>query len=279
MEITTLFLGGLPQTIEESQALEILSKVGQVEVIRIVLDSKTKKGRGYAFFDIDDTLKKKFLQSQLVCEGRILQIRDANIRLQPESNIQKHRVFFQFSEFEKKEILKESLSRYGQLVDFYLYTDFLGKLKGYGFCDFETKDSKIKLLEKESILLENDQSIRIYSDKAKLSKAAKLLKRKLNKKRRLVKNQETSHLRDSQSDKAYESVNESVSKPQTVRMDINDVQDPQDLVNLLLGDVHDSSATTVKNIVACSSRFTNRDNELRMNRVIHHFALFCYYIY
>jgi len=182
-QTVTLFIGGLPPYVSESDVKSILETIGPVQDIRVIQDRKTGKGRGYAFFKTDAELEGCFLKKKLEYQGQELHIRDAKVSTTPVDGDQTTRAYYRFNQLEvDKDDLKAYFShRFGGLLEFHLYCDFKGMHKGYGFFDLFSESMLKKVLKLRRIKSIKFGDIFFFDSKIRTKKAI-LAEKKKNKK-------------------------------------------------------------------------------------------------
>lgn len=146
-----LFVGGMHRDSNIEEIELALKNIGEYSEFRLILDNRNAH-RGYAFITVPEKSLKAFLESEICISNTKLFINKAQKKCD-DSSVTK-RLYF-MKDFMDPSPLDESrvkkfFMRYGKISDVHIFTNHVGKSKGYGFCDFTEDEAKHRLLKQKS---------------------------------------------------------------------------------------------------------------------------------
>jgi RNA recognition motif-containing protein len=55
----TIYIGNIPYSMDEEKLLNVFQKFGPIESVRVIVDNKTKRPKGYAFVEMKNASDEK----------------------------------------------------------------------------------------------------------------------------------------------------------------------------------------------------------------------------
>jgi len=184
--IVNLFVGSLPFSMTQEDLEKSLLLIAPVSDVRLIIDKKSLRSKGYGFFSAQKKDRQLFLDSNIQHEGLAILIKDGFTV--DDEDTPENRVFFRiFPKESRLEDLNNSLSKMNKLKYVHLYERVDGTSKGYGFIEFDSSKLAQSLLKKNRVKLGMLELV-FFNTKFLVQKALKREKRKLAKKRKKAQN-------------------------------------------------------------------------------------------
>lgn len=125
-----------------------MKEIGEYKDFRTILDRKNVK-RGYAFISVHKDSVDKFLDVRIEVDGAALFVNFAKKKC--DKNSLESRLYFMTDLNKSVSVDSNDISDFfstrGNVQSVHLYRNHQGKFKNYGFCDFKTKEEKVRVLD------------------------------------------------------------------------------------------------------------------------------------
>ncbi|KOM51490.1 hypothetical protein LR48_Vigan09g014900 [Vigna angularis] len=159
---TTLYVGDLDETIDESQLFIIFDHVAKVVSVRICRDYATGKSLGYAYV----TYSSRYNAAKAIKELNFVSVNGKTIRVTYSNRDPSVRKSGRANLYVKNlapsiyhKALYDLCSSFGNILSCTVATDASGQSKGYGFVQFESEASAKEAIEKLNGTLLKDKKI------------------------------------------------------------------------------------------------------------------------
>lgn len=149
-ELSEIFVAGFSHQINVDSLTGLLSPIASISEVRVIIDQRTNRAKGYGFFKTSSSNSEKFFSSKVTLDGQPLTIKPAFRK----HNNDSHRVFFMASSCTSLSLntLQHILKLYGKIEVFQAYPSQCPK-SNKGFVDYQNKDSVLKLLALREVTL------------------------------------------------------------------------------------------------------------------------------
>ncbi|KAJ7966593.1 Polyadenylate-binding protein [Quillaja saponaria] len=159
---TSLYVGDLDQSVNDSQLYDVFSQIGSVISVRVCVDLATRRSLGYGYVNFSspqDAARALEVLNFTPLNNKPIRImyshRDPTIRKSGTANI--------FIKNLEKSIdhkaLHETFSSFGNILSCKLATDASGQSKGYGFVQFDNDESAQNAIDKLNGMLINEKQV------------------------------------------------------------------------------------------------------------------------
>ncbi|XP_062101936.1 polyadenylate-binding protein 2-like isoform X2 [Humulus lupulus] len=162
MVTTSLYVGDLDATINETQLFEMFSQMGQVVSVRVCRDLSSRRSLGYGYVNFSNPQEASRALNMMnfsVVNGKPIRImysnRDPSIRKSGTGNI----FVKNLDKGIDNKALHETFSTFGNILSCKIATDASGQSKGYGFVQFDTEEAAQSAIEKLNGMLLNDKQV------------------------------------------------------------------------------------------------------------------------
>ncbi|KAF6175327.1 hypothetical protein GIB67_021832 [Kingdonia uniflora] len=180
---TPLYVGDLESNVTGNQLYDLFSQLGKVVSIRVCRDKTTWRSLGYAYVNYSNAQDAARALDKLnftPLNGKPIRImfchRDPNIFKSGNANV--------FIKNLEKTIdnkgLQEVFSNFGNILSCKIATDPTGQSKGYGFVQFENKESAQNAIDRLNGMLMNDKPVFVGPFLRKQEREAAINQVKLN---------------------------------------------------------------------------------------------------
>ena len=192
----TLFINNLPFDVEKEQIKETFCDFGKILDIRIIYNPHTQKPRGYGYVEFEDENSiDKIINSDKNFEinGRKITI-SKSISVEKLRNAVKYVIHisnlnFKVKEKDIEELISKEINIENDLKKIFLCKDEDGKFKGYGFIEFNNKESFDKILKLNGKVFKG-RNLVIKESTRNITEKSENDKKFINKKRKKSKNSE-----------------------------------------------------------------------------------------
>lgn len=184
----SLFIGGLTSEMTHSSVLSCIQQAVSVTDLRLIMDHKTGRSRGYGFFTVPTQLCAKMaLQASPLSLGTHQLIIKPAFDPSADEQQSSTRVFLKSKPaLTSEHAITQAVKSLGTPSLIHLYRDFNGLPKAYGFIEFESEAVIGKALTLKKIYYKEKHEISFYPTKLLVRKALKVSKRKANRKARMA---------------------------------------------------------------------------------------------
>ncbi|KAF4380837.1 hypothetical protein F8388_017191 [Cannabis sativa] len=162
MVTTSLYVGDLDASINETQLFEMFSQMGQVVSVRVCRDLSSRRSLGYGYVNFSNPQEASRALNMMnfsVVNGKPIRImysnRDPSIRKSGTGNI----FVKNLDKGIDNKALHETFSTFGNILSCKIATDVSGQSKGYGFVQFDTEEAAQSAIEKLNGMLLNDKQV------------------------------------------------------------------------------------------------------------------------
>uniref|UniRef100_A0A7N0TPX2 Polyadenylate-binding protein n=2 Tax=Kalanchoe fedtschenkoi TaxID=63787 RepID=A0A7N0TPX2_KALFE len=159
---TPLYVGDLDVNVSDSQLYDLFNRVGQVVSVRVCRDLSTGLSLGYGYVNFtsaQDAMKAIEELNFTPLNGKTIRVthsyRDPTVRKSGAGNI----YIKNLDRSIDNKALQETFSTFGPIVSCKLVTDASGQSLGYGFVQFESKESAQSAIEKLNGMLINGKQV------------------------------------------------------------------------------------------------------------------------
>ena len=201
----TLFINNLPFDVEKEQIKETFCDFGKILDIRIIYNPHTQKPRGYGYVEFEDENSiDKIINSDKNFEinGRKITI-SKSISVEKLRNAVKYVIHisnlnFKVKEKDIEELISKYIDKEKDLEKIFLCKDEDGKFKGYGFIEFNNKESFDKILKLNGKVFKG-RNLVIKESTRNITEKSENDKKFINKKRKKSKNSEEKEISEDNS--------------------------------------------------------------------------------
>ncbi|KAH9692404.1 polyadenylate-binding protein 8 [Citrus sinensis] len=193
---TSLYVGDLDFNVTDSQLYDLFSQVGQVLSVRVCRDLSTRRSLGYGYVNYAnpaDVASSQFLTIVTFLAARALDVlnftplnnksirimyshRDPSIRKSGTGNI----FIKNLDKSIDHKALHDTFSSFGNILSCKIATDGSGQSKGFGFVQFENKESAQNAIDKLNGMLINDKQVFVGHFLRKQERETVAIKTKFN---------------------------------------------------------------------------------------------------
>ena len=196
----TLFINNLPFDVIKEQIKETFCDFGKILDIRIIYNPHTQKPRGYGYVEFEDENSiDKIINSDKTFEinGRKITV-SKSISVEKLRNAVKYvlhisNLNFKIKEKDIEELISKDIDLENDLKKILLCKDDDGKFKGYGFIEFNNKESFDKILKLNGKVFKG-RNLVIKESTRNITEKSENDKKFINKKRKKSKNLEESEI-------------------------------------------------------------------------------------
>ena len=196
----TLFINNLPFDVTKEQIKETFCDFGKILDIRIIYNPHTQKPRGYGYVEFEDENSiDKIINSDKTFEinGRKITV-SKSISVEKLRNAVKYvlhisNLNFKIKEKDIEELISKDIDLENDLKKILLCKDDDGKFKGYGFIEFNNKESFDKILKLNGKVFKG-RNLVIKESTRNITEKSENDKKFINKKRKKSKNLEESEI-------------------------------------------------------------------------------------
>ena len=203
----TLFINNLPFDVEKEQIKETFCDFGKILDIRIIYNPHTQKPRGYGYveFEEENSIDK------IINSDKIFEINGRKITVSKSISVEKLRnavkyvihisnLNFKVKEKDIEELISKEIDIKNDLKKIFLCKDDEGKFKGYGFIEFNNKESFDKILKLNGKIFKG-RNLVIKESTRNITEKNENDKKFMNKKRKKSKNFEESEISENNNEK------------------------------------------------------------------------------
>ena len=196
----TLFINNLPFDVIKEQIKETFCDFGKILDIRIIYNPHTQKPRGYGYVEFEDENSiDKIINSDKTFEinGRKITV-SKSISVEKLRNAVKYvlhisNLNFKIKEKDIEELISKDIDLENDLKKILLCKDDDGKFKGYGFIEFNNKESFDKILKLNGKVFKG-RNLVIKESTRNITEKSENDKKFINKKRKKSQNLEESEI-------------------------------------------------------------------------------------
>ena len=186
----TLFLNNLPFDIEKEQIKKIFNNYGKILDIRIIYNPQTQKPRGYGYVEFEEENSI----DNIINGDKNFEINGRKIMVSKSISVEKLRnavkyvlhisnLSFKVKEKDIEELISKEIDKEKDLKKIHLCKNDEGKFKGYGFIEFNNKESFDKILKLNGLVFKG-RNLVIKESTRNITEKAENNKQFLNKKRK-----------------------------------------------------------------------------------------------
>ena len=225
----TLFINNLPFNVKKEDICKIFEKFGKILDIRIIINPHTQKPRGYAYVEFED----EYIVDKVLDSNQTFVINDRNIIVSKSISVEKLRnavkyvahisnLNFKIKEKDIKELISKEIDIEKNLKKIFLCKDDDGKFKGYGFIEFNNKESLDKLLKLDGKVFKG-RNLVIKESTRNITEKSENNQKFIGKKRKKSKNVEESEKSEISNDKNNINISENnKAKNKKIKMNNSD---------------------------------------------------------
>ncbi|KAL3732887.1 hypothetical protein ACJRO7_022409 [Eucalyptus globulus] len=180
---TSLYVGDLDFTVNDSQLYDLFNQVGQVVSVRVCRDLSTRRSLGYGYVnysDPQDAARALDALNFTLVNNKAIRVmyshRDPSIRKSGAANI----FIKNLDKTIDHKALHETFSTFGNILSCKVANDAQGQSKGYGFVQFDNEESAQKAIDKLNGMLINDKQVYVGHFLRKQERDTALNKTKFN---------------------------------------------------------------------------------------------------
>ena len=196
----TLFINNLPFDVIKEQIKETFCDFGKILDIRIIYNPHTQKPRGYGYVEFED---EKSID-KIINSDKTFEINGRKITVSKSISVEKLRnavkyvlhisnLNFKIKEKDIEELISKDIDLENDLKKILLCKDDDGKFKGYGFIEFNNKESFDKILKLNGKVFKG-RNLVIKESTRNITEKSENDKKFINKKRKKSKNLEESEI-------------------------------------------------------------------------------------
>ena len=206
----TLFINNLPFDVEKEDIRNTFSDYGKILDIRIIYNPHTQKPRGYGYVEFEEENSvDKIINSDKTFEinGRKIMV-SKSISVEKLRNAVKYVVHisnlnFKVKEKDIEELISKEIDKDKDLKKIFLCKDEQGKFKGYGFIEFNNKESFDKILQLNGKVFKG-RNLVIKESTRNITEKSENNKQFINKKRKKDKTYDDSDVSENKIEKNNE---------------------------------------------------------------------------
>ncbi|KAK3423262.1 hypothetical protein EUGRSUZ_F00193 [Eucalyptus grandis] len=180
---TSLYVGDLDFTVNDSQLYDLFNQVGQVVSVRVCRDLSTRRSLGYGYVnysDPQDAARALDALNFTLVNNKAIRVmyshRDPSIRKSGAANI----FIKNLDKAIDHKALHETFSTFGNILSCKVANDAQGQSKGYGFVQFDNEESAQNAIDKLNGMLINDKQVYVGHFLRKQERDTALNKTKFN---------------------------------------------------------------------------------------------------
>lgn len=180
---TSLYVGDLDFNVTDSQLYDLFSQVGQVLSVRVCRDLSTRRSLGYGYVNYGnpaDAARALDVLNFTPLNNKSIRImyshRDPSIRKSGTGNI----FIKNLDKSIDHKALHDTFSSFGNILSCKIATDGSGQSKGFGFVQFEDKESAQNAIDKLNGMLINDKQVFVGHFLRKQERETAAIKTKFN---------------------------------------------------------------------------------------------------
>ncbi|KAL9449370.1 hypothetical protein AB3S75_011320 [Citrus x aurantiifolia] len=180
---TSLYVGDLDFNVTDSQLYDLFSQVGQVLSVRVCRDLSTRRSLGYGYVNYAnpaDAARALDVLNFTPLNNKSIRImyshRDPSIRKSGTGNI----FIKNLDKSIDHKALHDTFSSFGNILSCKIATDGSGQSKGFGFVQFENKESAQNAIDKLNGMLINDKQVFVGHFLRKQERETVAIKTKFN---------------------------------------------------------------------------------------------------
>ncbi|XP_010059905.2 polyadenylate-binding protein 2 [Eucalyptus grandis] len=180
---TSLYVGDLDFTVNDSQLYDLFNQVGQVVSVRVCRDLSTRRSLGYGYVnysDPQDAARALDALNFTLVNNKAIRVmyshRDPSIRKSGAANI----FIKNLDKAIDHKALHETFSTFGNILSCKVANDAQGQSKGYGFVQFNNEESAQNAIDKLNGMLINDKQVYVGHFLRKQERDTALNKTKFN---------------------------------------------------------------------------------------------------
>ncbi|KAK9228320.1 hypothetical protein WN944_021270 [Citrus x changshan-huyou] len=159
---TSLYVGDLDLSVNDSQLYDLFNQMGQVVSVRVCRDLSTRRSLGYGYVNYNAAHEATRALDELnftPLNGKPIRImysyRDPTIRKSGAGNI----FIKNLDKSIDNKALHDTFSTFGNILSCKVATDSLGQSRGYGFVQFDNEESAKSAIDKLNGMLLNDKQV------------------------------------------------------------------------------------------------------------------------
>ncbi|CAK9135346.1 unnamed protein product [Ilex paraguariensis] len=180
---TSLYVGDLDFSVNDSQLYDLFNQVGQVVSVRVCRDLSTRRSLGYGYVNYStsqDAARAMDMLNFTPLNGKYIRImyshRDPSIRKSGTANI----FIKNLDKAIDNKALHDTFSSFGSILSCKISTDSNGQSKGYGFVQFDSEESAQSAIDKLNGMLLNDKQVYVGHFLRKQERESVMNKTKFN---------------------------------------------------------------------------------------------------
>ena len=196
----TLFINNLPFDVEKEQIKNVFNNFGNILDIRIIYNPQTQKPRGYGYVEFEDENSVDII----INSDKNFEINGRKIMVSKSISVEKLRnsvkyvlhisnLNFKVKEKDIEELISKEIDKEKDLKKIFLCKDDEGKFKGYGFIEFNNKESFDKILKLNGKIFKG-RNLVIKESTRNITEKSENNKQFLNKKRKKSKTHDESDI-------------------------------------------------------------------------------------
>ncbi|CAN7048468.1 hypothetical protein IGI04_025554 [Brassica rapa subsp. trilocularis] len=158
----SLYVGDLHANVTDAQLFEAFSQMGQVVTVRVCRDLATRRSLGYGYVNFatpQDAARAIQEMNYIPLNGKPVRImyshRDPSVRRSGAGNI----FIKNLDKSIDHKALHDTFSAFGNIISCKVAVDSSGQSKGYGFVQYEIKESAQKAMAQLNGMLLNDKQV------------------------------------------------------------------------------------------------------------------------
>ena len=218
----TLFINNLPFDVNKEQIKNTFSDFGKILDIRIIYNPHTQKPRGYGYVEFEEENSV----DMIINSDKNFEINGRKITASKSISVEKLRnavkyvihisnLNFKVKEKDIEELICKEINLSQDLKKIFLCKDDEGKFKGYGFIEFNNKESFDKILKLNGKVFKG-RNLVIKESTRNITERSENNKQLINKKRKKSKNFDESDISDNNSNKnSNKEINKNKKKKMT----------------------------------------------------------------
>lgn len=159
---TSLYVGDLDLSVNDSQLYDLFNQMGQVVSVRVCRDLSTRRSLGYGYVNYNAAHEATRALDELnftPLNGKPIRImysyRDPTIRKSGAGNI----FIKNLDKSIDNKALHDTFSTFGNILSCKVATDSLSQSRGYGFVQFDNEESAKSAIDKLNGMLLNDKQV------------------------------------------------------------------------------------------------------------------------
>ena len=198
----TLFVNNLPFDVKKEQIKEAFDDFGKILDIRIIYNPHTQRPRGYGYVEFEE----ESCVDKIINSDKNFEINGRKIMVSKSISVEKLRnavkyvlhisnLNFKVKEKDIEDLISKEIDNEKDLKKIFLCKDDEGKFKGYGFIEFNNKESFDKILKLNGTIFKG-RNLVIKESTRNITEKSENNKQFMNKKRKKSKTKDESDISD-----------------------------------------------------------------------------------